>query len=126
MLVTMSTESTEAMALDTHRFVKTLMAAGFSEQQAEALANAQVSQLNANLATKKDIAEINDRIAKLDARVAKLEKETAAIHERMATKEGVAASLAQHKADMTKLIPTCFLAQTAAILAALISLLALT
>ena len=46
---------TEAIAFDTHRFVKRLTDCGFTEQQAETLADEHVSLLNGNLATKADI-----------------------------------------------------------------------
>ena len=49
----------EAIAFDTHRFVKNLTASGFTEQQAEALAQEHVHLLNSSLAaTKADIWEI--------------------------------------------------------------------
>ena len=48
----------EAIAFDTHRFVKRLTASGFTEQQAEALASEQVNLLNSNLATKADIESL--------------------------------------------------------------------
>ena len=54
---------TEAIAFDTHRFVKNLTASGFTEQQAEVLANEQVNLLNSNLATKVDIAALKADIA---------------------------------------------------------------
>ena len=60
----------EAIAFDTHRFVKNLTASGFTEKQAEALANEQVQLLNANLATKADILAI-----KADITVVKAELE---------------------------------------------------
>jgi len=43
----------EAIAFDTHRFVKRLTQTGFTEAQAEALADEQVTLLNSNLATKR-------------------------------------------------------------------------
>ena len=46
---------TEPIAFDTHRFVKRLTQKGFTEMQAEALAEEQVALLNANLATKADM-----------------------------------------------------------------------
>ena len=46
---------TVAIPFDTHRFVKNLMRNGFSERQAEALAEEQITLLNENLATKVDI-----------------------------------------------------------------------
>ncbi len=55
----------EAIAFDTHRFVKNLTAHGFSEEQAEALATEQVNLLNSNLATKADIAEVRREIEAL-------------------------------------------------------------
>ncbi len=48
----------EAIAFDTHRYVKRLTENGFSEQQAEVLADEQVALLNTNLATKTDILEV--------------------------------------------------------------------
>jgi len=45
----------EAIAFDTHRFVKRLTDCGFTEKQAETLADEYVSLLNGNLATKTDI-----------------------------------------------------------------------
>jgi len=45
----------EAIAFDTHRYVKRLMESGFNERQAETLAEEQIAFLNANLATKSDI-----------------------------------------------------------------------
>lgn len=46
---------TEAIAFDTHRFVKRLTDCGFTEEQAETLADEQAALLNGNLATKADI-----------------------------------------------------------------------
>ena len=45
----------EAIAFDTHRFVKRLTESGFTEKQAETLAEEHVSLLNSNLATKVDV-----------------------------------------------------------------------
>ncbi len=53
---------TEAIAFDTHRFVKRLTECGFTERQAETLAEEHVALLNANLATKVDIARVEARI----------------------------------------------------------------
>jgi hypothetical protein len=44
-----------AVAFDTLKYAKRLKEAGFTEQQAEALASAQVDLIEANLATKADI-----------------------------------------------------------------------
>lgn len=56
---------TEAITFDTHKFVKNLTEHGFTEQQAEVLADEQVNLLNSNLATKTDIATIHAGIEKL-------------------------------------------------------------
>ena len=47
-----------AIAFDSHRFVKSLTASGFTEAQAEALAHEQIHLLEANLATKSDLAAV--------------------------------------------------------------------
>ncbi len=57
----------EAIAFDTHRFVKNLTAHGFTESQAEALADEQVHLLNGNLATKTDILALKAKIEKVRA-----------------------------------------------------------
>ena len=56
---------TEAIAFDSHRFVKRLTECGFTEQQAETLAEEHVDLLNSNLATKADIAATNAGIETL-------------------------------------------------------------
>ncbi len=55
----------EAIAFDTHRFVKRLTENGFTEQQAEVLADEQVQLLNTNLATQVDIATVHQDIEAL-------------------------------------------------------------
>ena len=52
----------EAIAFDTHRFVKRLTENGFTEKQAEVLADEQVNLLNSNLATKQDIISLEGRL----------------------------------------------------------------
>ena len=69
---------TEAIAFDTHRFVKRLTENGFTERQAETLADEHVALLNANLATKADIAAVQADIAKVEASVETLRQETRA------------------------------------------------
>ncbi len=76
----------ESLAFDTHRFVKNLTSAGMPEAQAEVLANEQVRLIEANLATKRDIAEVKQDIAALNREtveikqeIAKLNRETAEI-----------------------------------------------
>ena len=53
----------EAIAFDTHRFVKNLTASGFTERRAEALAIEQIHLLEANLATKSDLAMVKSDLA---------------------------------------------------------------
>ena len=57
----------EAIAFDTHRFVKRLTESGFTEKQAETLAEEHVALLNANLATKADIAKVEAQIEAVKA-----------------------------------------------------------
>ncbi|MCY4210492.1 MAG: DUF1640 domain-containing protein, partial [Gammaproteobacteria bacterium] len=52
----------EAIAFDTHRFVKRLTQTGFTETQAEALADEQVRLLNTNLATKENLLHLEGRL----------------------------------------------------------------
>ena len=47
-----------AIAFDTLKFAKRLKEAGFTEQQAEALAAAEAELIEANLATKRDLKEL--------------------------------------------------------------------
>ena len=55
----------QAIAFDTHRFVKSLTACGFTEEQAEVLADEQVRLLDGNLATKTDIAMVKADIERV-------------------------------------------------------------
>lgn len=61
------------LAIDTHRFIKRLMENGFTEAQAETLADTQLAFLESRLATKDElraeIAGVNTRIDKLEARL---------------------------------------------------------
>ena len=64
----------DAIVFDSHRFVRNLTASGFTERQAEALANEQVQLLNGNLATKTDLASVQTNLeAKLAGVKADLE-----------------------------------------------------
>ncbi len=83
----------EAIAFDTHRFVKNLTASGFTEAQAEALAREQVHLLDANLATKSDLAAVR---AGLEISI-----------------EMVKAEVHSVKADILKWMITAMMAQTA-------------
>ncbi len=80
----------EAIAFDTHRFVKRLTESGFTEKQAETLAEEHVALLNANLATKADIAAVKADIAAVKADIAKVEASMDALrHETMASIEAL-------------------------------------
>ena len=82
----------EAIAFDTHRYVKRLTECGFTEKQAETLADGQVALLNQNLATKADLA-------KVEAGVEALRQETRA-------------DIAALKADLIKWMFGAMLAMT--------------
>ncbi len=58
-------KAAEPINFDTHKFVKHLTENGFTEQQAEVLAEEQVNLLNTNLATKADILALKADIEKL-------------------------------------------------------------
>ena len=92
----------EAIAFDTHRFVKHLTENGFTEQQAEVLADEQVHLLNSNLATQADVAAIQREIEVL-------RQETKADIEvlRQETKAG----LAEVKSDLIKWMVGALIAQ---------------
>ena len=103
---------TEAIAFDTHRFVKRLTESGFTERQAETLAEEHVALLNANLATKADIAGIGARvealrqetradIARVEAGVETLRQETKADIARV--EAGVETLRQETKADIETL-----------------------
>ena len=89
---------TEAIAFDTHRFVKRLTESGFTEKQAETLAEEHVALLNANLATKADIA-------KIEAGIEALRQETKTDIEglRQATGADIEGLRLETKADIAKI-----------------------
>ena len=82
-----------AIAFDTHQFVKRLTEHGFTERQAEALANEQVALLNGNLATKADVATIQRDIEALrqetKAEIAAIQRDIEAL--RQGTRTDIAA-----------------------------------
>jgi len=96
----------DAIAFDTHRFVKRLTESGFTRKQAETLADEQVALLNANLATKSDIAALK---AEFKADIAALKAE-------------FKADIAALKAELIKWMFGALIAQTG-IVVALIKLL---
>ena len=65
----------DAIAFDTHRFVKRLTENGFTEQQAETLAEEQVTLLNSNLATKSDMAALKVDIEAVKAHIESVKAE---------------------------------------------------
>ncbi len=86
----------EAIAFDTHKFVKHLTASGFTELQAEALANEHVTLLNSNLATKANIAAVKKEIEALrretKANIALVQRDIEAL--RLATEAKIESSSA--------------------------------
>ena len=96
---------TDAIAFDTHRFVKHLTESGFTEQQAEALAKEQVQLLNSNLATKVDILALKADIEGVKAEVknvkAELEAKIEMVKAELDAKiEGVKADVKNVKAEL--------------------------
>ena len=100
---------TAAIAFDTHRFVKRLTESGFTEKQAETLAEEHVALLNANLATKADIAAVTADIAKVGAGIEALRQETTASIE--ALRQETRASIEAVKADLLKWLFGALIAQ---------------
>ena len=95
---------TEAIAFDTHRFVKNLTESGFTEQQAEALAKEQIDLLNSNLATKVDIEGIK---ADLERFKTDLEASIATV------KADLEVKIQESKVDLLKWMLTAMIAQGA-------------
>ena len=107
----------EAIAFDTHRFVKHLTENGFTEQQAEVLADEQVHLLNSNLATQADIAGVQREIEAL-------RQETKADIEalRQETKASIAEvqrDIAEVKSDLIKWMVGALIAQGGVVVALL-------
>ena len=96
----------EAIAFDTHRFVKHLTENGFTEQQAEVLADEQVQLLNTNLATQADVAAIHQDIVGVQRDIEILRQETKA-------------GLAEVKSDLLKWMTGALIAQGGVIVALL-------
>ena len=94
----------EAIAFDTHRYVKRLTECGFTEKQAETLADEQIALLNANLATKADVAKIGADVEahrqETNAGIEALRQETKAGIE--ALRQETKADIAALKADLIK------------------------
>ena len=105
----------EAIAFDTHRFVKRLTESGFTEKQAETLAEEQIALLNSNLATKADIADVKAGMEALrqetKADIARVEAGIEAL--RQETKAAIEAV----KADLLKWLFGALIAQGGLIVA---------
>ncbi len=132
---------TEAIAFDTHRFVKRLTESGFTEKQAETLAEEHVAILNANLATKADIETLRQEtkagievlkyetktdIARVEATIDALRQETKTAIEalRQETRAGMdalrhetTAAIETVKADLVKWLFGALIAQGGLIVA---------
>ncbi len=109
----------EVLHFDTHRFVKNLTESGFTERQAEALAEAQITFLNENLATKASIdtlrletkasidtlrQETQADIARVEASVESLRLETKASIDtlRLETKASIDTLRQETQADIAR------------------------
>ncbi len=114
----------EAIAFDTHKFVKHLTASGFTEAQAEALAGEQVALINSNLATKADIeklrlatqadieklrADTKEDIAEVKADIEKLRLATQADIEKL--RADTRADIANTESRLTRWIVGAMIAQ---------------
>ncbi|MCA1853080.1 MAG: hypothetical protein LC647_11985 [Beggiatoa sp.] len=66
-----------ALAFDTLKFAKRLKEAGFTEQQAEALAHAEAELIEQNLATKRDIADLKRDIKELEVKIEQIRSDLA-------------------------------------------------
>ncbi len=104
---------TDAIVFDSHRFVRNLTASGFTERQAEALANEQVQLLNANLATKADLAAVRSDLAAVRSY---LEAKITGVQADLQVK------IANVKSDLLKWMFAAFVAQ-GGVIATLITLL---
>ena len=98
----------EAIAFDTHRFVKRLTESGFTERQAETLADEHVALLNANLATKADV-----EAARADIETLRQETRAGIEALRQETRAGIEAV----KADLLKWLFGAMIAQSGLIVA---------
>ncbi len=109
----------EAIAFDTHRFVKRLTENGFTEQQAETLAEEHVALLNSNLATKTDIEALRKELkADIEALRLATKADIAAVTADIeALRQGTKADIATLKADLLKWMFGALIAQGGLIVA---------
>lgn len=72
------------LAIDTHRFIKRLMENGFTEAQAETLADTQMAFLESRLATKDELREVHFALkSDIEACRTDLQNEIAAVDTRI-------------------------------------------
>ena len=114
----------DAIVFDSHRFVRNLTASGFTERQAEALANEQVQLLNGNLATRTDLASVQTN---LEAKLTGVKTDLASVQTNLEVKlAGVKADLevkiANVQTNMLKWMFAALIAQ-ASVVVTLIKLL---
>ena len=76
----------DAIVFDSHRFVRNLTASGFTERQAEVLANEQVQLLNGNLATKTDLEGVRLEVEGVRLEVEAIRLETASVKSELEVK----------------------------------------
>lgn len=105
----------DAIAFDTYKFVKHLTEKGFTEEQAEALADEQVNLLNSNLATKADIVIVQRDIETLRQETEALRQETKANIEVL--RQETKANMEALKVDLLKWIFGALIAQGGLIVA---------
>ncbi len=109
----------EAIAFDTHRFVKNLTASGFTEAQAEALADEQVHLLNSNLATRTGLAAVKSNLegtieqvrTDLEVKIEQVRTDLEAKIEQV--RADLEVKIEQVRADILKWMITAMTAQTA-------------
>ncbi len=103
---------TDAIAFDTHRFVKRLTGSGFTEEQAETLAEEHVALLNSNLATKIDIEMLRQgKKTDIEARRQDIRADIDAFRQEMK------ANMESLKADLLKWLFGALIAQGSLIVA---------
>ena len=100
----------EAVAFDSHRFVKNLTGCGFTERQAEVLADEQVRLLEGNLATRTDIALVKADIAMVKSDIAMVKSDIETV------KAELQAEIQHVKADLLKWMVGAMTAQAAVII----------
>ena len=116
----------EALAFDSHQFVKHLTDSGFTEEQAEALATEQVALLTSNLATKAELALVQREIEALrqetKAELALVQREIEALRQETkanieALRQETKAAIEGLKSDLLKWLFGALIAQGGLIVA---------